>query len=151
MALETFGVTPAAVKAHHFPQLSSGFSLSSSPSSVTVTEMIQSEAAELGGALRVEGLDASSLTALANPNAYAWCADTIRLGAAIRAGRAMTGVNADVIKAWDAELQYRYKELDAKSLALLGDASSPAGGDANAVRSHITDDLVMPFSRDDKL
>jgi hypothetical protein len=150
MALERFGVTPTQVRNHHLPGVAN-FSASSNPSAATVQEMIDAEAAELAGKLKVEGLSASAISAVDNPAAYAWCADTIRLGAAVRAMRAMVGQNPAVVQALVVEVNARYDELDREGLGLLADVTVPLD-EANAVRSHLAGDTVTaPFSRDDEL
>lgn len=152
MALNTFGVTPTQVRDHHVPGVSD-FSASSNPKAATVTTMIAAEAAELAGRLKSEGLDASGINAVDHPAAYAWCADTIRMGAAVRAMRAMAGQNPAVVQALASEVNERYEELDRENLALLADAPAVTN-EAGAVRSYIgsaTSDILPPFSRDDEL
>lgn len=140
MSIVTFGVDAGAVKAFHFPQLSSAFSPNSNPTAVTVAAMIESSAAELAGRLADEGSDAGVLFtgATAYPNAYAWCAETVRLGAAVRVGPAITGANPDVIKLWSEQLKARYKRLEDYGLSELGDAPIPAES-SNGPRTHIAD------------
>ena len=154
MALNVFGVTPDKVRRHHFPTLS-GFSASTTPDTDTVTEMIQSEAAELAGRLRAKGADASAITSDDNPAGYAWCADTIRVGAAARAVRAMPGSNPAVVKALTDEVDIRYQELDDVGLTILGDVAGVETG-ANAPRSYFRTgeadaDEVARFRMDDEL
>lgn len=139
MAIQTFGVTAAKVRAHHFPQISE-FSANSNPTSSTVGEMIEEAAAELAGALRREGLSATTLAeddGSANPEAYAWCAATIRLGAAARTIQSMTGQDPEVAKAWEKRYRDRLKALDGGGAEVLGDAGLPVQA-SNGPRTHIT-------------
>jgi hypothetical protein len=161
MAIATFGVTYSTVRAHHFPQIAD-FSANSNPTSTTVTQMVSASAAELGGKLRAEGLTPSSLESDASSEAYAWCAETVRLGAAIRAIKAMTGQDPAVCQAWERVLKERFDTLASLGHLALGDASAPSE-QADGPRSHIsnhsldtgdTDDIsdVIPvFRRSDAL
>jgi len=167
MALQTFGVTHQKVKAHHFPQLQGDFSASSNPSSATVTEMVEAEAARLDGKLRQKDVDPATAATLDGgnpkyPAAYNWCADTIRLGAAVRVIRAMAGQDPAVAKAWEEELRERYSDLDKWGHATLGDIPAPAQ-QSMGPRSHLKansldtgdetliSDAIPAFRRDDEL
>lgn len=148
MALQTFGVTAAKVAAHHFPQLSGGFSANSSPTTTTVGEMIDAEAARLAGKLRAKAVTPSTVdNSSTYPEAYNWCADTIRLGAAVRAARAMVGQNPAVVDAWEKELAARYADLTKHGYIALGDAPEPSES-ATGPRTHI-DELSLTTGTSD--
>jgi hypothetical protein len=161
MAISTFGVTYSAVQAHHFPQLSN-FSTTSNPKATTVTEMISASAATLAGKLRAEGLTPSAIEAVTSSEGYAWCAEAVRLGAAIRVLPAMTGVDPAVAKAWQATLDAKWEALAALGYLALGDASAPSQ-EADGPRSHISNhgldtgdtadvsDVIPTFRRSDVL
>lgn len=128
MALETFGITFTGVRDHHFPQ-SQQFSTTSSPKAATVTEMIDESAAELAGKLRAQGLTPSSLTLATYPEAYAWCAETVRLSTAIRVFPAVTGGKDEAqLAGWKRRLKDRYADLATHGFRALGDAPEPSQG-----------------------
>lgn len=136
MTVSIFAVTYSKVRAHYFPQLSD-FSGSTNPTSTTVGEMIDAEGARLAGALSKVGVSASTVSADAGatyPAAYAWCQDTLRLGAAVRVARAMSGTSA-VSERWQTELDGRYEDLLDNGAVALGDAPTTAA--ASGPRSHI--------------
>lgn len=161
MAVIVFGVTYTTVRNHHFPQLSD-FSASSNPTSTTVTEMVAAAGAELAGYLVAEGLTPSSLDDDTGTDAYAWCAETVRIGAAFRAARAMTSQDPEVVRAWEDDYRERLKRLDELGATALGSSAS-GGEEPNGPRTHIdhhdldtgdTDDIsdVIPrFRRSDML
>lgn len=134
MSLATFTVTYTKVRNHHFPLLPN-FSASSDPSSDTVTEMIQDSAAELAGKLSAKGVDSTAITSDDHPQAYQWCAETVRLGAAIRAIQAMASRDPEVAKAWQKKLDARFEALEEYGAEALGDA--PASDTANGPLTHI--------------
>jgi|GEM_PF-4419558 len=164
VAISTFGVTYSKVREHHFPALSGDFSTTTSPKATTVTEMIEAEAAKLHGRLEAKNVTPSAIDLAPStyPAAYAWCAETIRLGAALRAVRAMFNQDPSVAKAWAAELKERYDDLDKLGATALGDAPVPSE-EANGPRWHganhdlDTGDeteistLIPRFRRDDEL
>lgn len=146
-----FGVAHGDVRKHHFPQLPGEFSDNSNPTDDTVTEMIEVEGAILSGRLSAEGGSATSINddgGVDYPAAYSWCADLVRLGAAIRAFRAMTGQDPNVVKAWKEEYEQRYKDLSEKGLVVLGDAPLPAQS-ANGPRTHINEHSLDTGSEED--
>ena len=134
MSLATFTVTCTKVHAHYFAK-QSDFSAYSNPSSSTVTEMIQDSAAELAGKLSAKGVTASDITSADHPQAYQWCAETVRLGAAIRAAQTMTSADPEVVKAWQKKLDARFKALEDWGAEALGDAGADA--DAAKIQTHI--------------
>lgn len=163
MAIQVFGVTYQKVRAHHFPQMQVDFSVHSNPTAATVAEMIEASAAELAGALRKEGLSATTLVADTASEAYSWCAETIRLGAAARVIGAMTQQDPEVAKAWLKRYEARLEALDEGGAEILGDAAVPSDGGGNGPRTHIqslgldvgssdlASDLIPTFRRSDKL
>lgn len=134
MSLPTFGVTYTTVRDNHFPQLSN-FSASSGLAAATVTEMVKDSAAELAGKLVVKGITPSAIDSSSHPIAYQWCAETVRLGAACRAIKAMTNADPAVAKSWQDRLDARLKSLDENGAEALGDA--PATANANGPLTHI--------------
>lgn len=134
MSLATFSVTYTKVRAHYFPQLAN-FSATSQPTSDTVTEMVQDSAAELAGKLSAEGIEASGIDATANPQGFQWCAETVRLGAAIRALKAMTGQDPKVAESWQKRLDERFEALDEWGAETLGDVSVASAG---SILTHIS-------------
>jgi hypothetical protein len=163
MAISVFGVTHTKVHDHHFPQVAA-FSTASKPTATIVGEMVDEEAAKCAGALRAEGIEPATISAAqaTYPEAYAWCAETIKLGAALRAIGAMSGQNPEIAKTWKLALDERYEDLDARGWVALGDAPAPSQ-DANGPRTFIdslsldtgdTDDdsdLEPTFRRSDSL
>lgn len=163
MAIETFGVTADSLRAHHFPHFAGGaFSVTSKPSLATVTEMVSAAAAELAGYLSAEGVSASSLTEADTPNAYAWCADTVRLGAAARVARTVTNMRPEAAAVWQAAFDARVTMLEDNGYVVLGDAPATSE-EPNGPRSHIgahdldtgdeadISDVVPRFRRSDSL
>jgi hypothetical protein len=160
MAITTFGVTPNSLRDHHFPR--AAFSAQSSPTATTVGSAIDSAAAELAGYLSSEGVTPSSITAGAYPAAFAWCAETVRLGAAYRTAQSGTATDPEVAKAWREEYQARLKRLEDYGASALGDAPAPAES-SNGPRTHIdhlgldtgseldASDAIPVFRRSDSL
>lgn len=163
MALSLFGVTYSTVRAHHFPQLSN-FSVNSHPTLTTVGEMVDASAAELAGRLRSKGINPATISAASAtyPEAYAWCADATRMGAAARAYRAMSGQDPEVARALEARLEALWRQLDEYGYLALGDAPAPSE-EVNGPRTHISSlsldtgdeldasDVVPTFRRSDAL
>lgn len=138
MPVPVFAQTHTTVHDHFFPSLAA-FSGSTKPTSTIVGEMVTAEAARLYGALAAVSVSASTISTDAGttyPAAYAWCQDTVRLGAAIRVMQAIAGAGA-VPKAWTEELEKRYKLLEEKGYLALGDAPSPSES-VSGPRSHVT-------------
>lgn len=143
MSIATFGVTAAAVKQHHLPQLAD-FSANSSPSSTTVGTMISDAAAEVGGVLVRIGVDPADLTADTIP--YQRCAGAVRLGAAAAALRASTQANPDGVRELQRLFEKFLKDLEAGGAAWLGDESldgsdaGPGGPSTHVSRLNLTVD-----------
>ncbi len=162
MAILVYGVTAAKLRAHHFPQQAGEFSTTTKPTAITVGETIDDAGADLAGKLRAKGIDPAAIVSASTPEAYAWCARTVRLAAAIETLGAMTGQDPAVGKKWATELRARLDDLDARGYLALGDAAAPAQ-QANGPRWHgatyelSTGDvadvstLVPRFRRDDQL
>lgn len=160
MAISVFGVTYTAVHAHYFPSIGV-FGAGTVPTSATVAKMIDAEAASLAGALAGAGLSPAALEATTTTAAYAWCADAIRLGAAIRCAEAMQGWSA-VPAAWRDSLKAKYDLLDKSGAVVLGDAASDSSVANSVFRSHTTEhdlendqtnisNVTARFTRDDAL
>lgn len=136
MTISTFGVVYGDIQAHFFPSFT--FGASSTPTSTAVTGMITAAAAKLAGRLMMQLITPSTLTDTASAY-YAWCADAIRLDAAIHAARAMAGPGIDT-KLWEDELDQKYKELQMFGYLALGDAPAPTPSTAGTgPRTHITE------------
>lgn len=161
MAIQTFDVTHTSVHDHYFPSLAA-FGAGTKPTSTIVGEMVNAESAKLAGALLAVGLSATTINNSSTyPNAHAWCAETIRLGAAIRVMTAIAGAGA-VPEAWKEDLAARYKTLSELGYVALGDAPA-AADEANGPRSHISEhdldtgdedlisDVIPVFRRSDML
>lgn len=160
-APSTFGVTAALVRRAYFPHLDE-FSASSVPVALRVTEIIADAAADLEGKLSQEDLAASAITDSASA-AYRWCANTLRLASAISALQEMASADPEVVKAWQARLNARYKDLaDNGYLALGGGVSAPsqqADGPSHHIDEYGLDidetsdlsDATNPFRKSDDL
>lgn len=135
MAIPRFGVSVANVRAHYFPSRAA-FSSTSTPTEDTVSEIVNAAAADLAGKLAAAGATATSITASASPSAFAWCADYVRLGSAVRVMEAMAGAGA-VPAFWRQELKDKRQDLQVTGLSVLGDAPTP-GGEYLGARSHVT-------------
>ena len=165
MAVTTFGVTAAVVRADYFPHLSD-FSTDSNPTLATVSRIIDQKAATLEGRLKQESITASAIT-VATDAAYLWCQATLTLMAAIRSMEAAAQQDPAILKAWRAELVERWTELDDKGYLALGlgtGVGAPSGNRPNGPTHHITSlgistadvatdasSIDAPFRRDDKL
>ena len=158
MSLDVFGVTYTKVRDHYFAHVAN-FSTTSHPAASIVTEMIQDSAAELAGKLSAKGLDSADITSDDTPQAYQWCAETVRLGAAIRVAQTMTTQNPDVAKAWQAKLDLRFEALEEWGAEALGDATASTTGASiiTHINNHSLDTTVdgeepsnaIPFLRGD--
>lgn len=162
MAVSVFGITYTGVRNHYFPSLAD-FGASTKPTATSVTEMIDREAARLTGALSAADVAAATISdaPATYPAAYAWCQDTIALGAAIRVMRAISGEGAVPTK-WREELESRYATLRKNGAVTLGDAPAPAqltAGPRTHISNHSLDtgdtddisDVIPVFRRDDAL
>lgn len=137
MPVPVFGVTHAAIRSHYFPSRNA-FDANSKPTATAVGEMIDAEAARLSGALSAIDVSASTISTDAGstyPSAYAWCQDTIRLGAAIRVMFAIAGAGS-VPDFWVEQLEARYTALAEFGFSVLGDAPRP---DQLGPRSHVSE------------
>lgn len=135
MTASTFDVTAASVKAHHLPLLD-GFSASSSPSLATVTEMVTEESARLAGALALEAIDASAITAASA--AHYQCKRILRLMVAVRVIQSMTGGQPELLKAWATEIEAWLAALGEGGATFLGDGATATGdADPDGPTTHI--------------
>ena len=161
MAITLFSVVAESVRTHHFPQQTQAFSTTSRPTSAAVLEMIDASAAELAGRIRTAGITPSTITGT-YPEAFAWCAECVRLGSAIRVIAAMTGQDPAVKKAWEAKLAEKWALLAERGYLALGDAPAPtavSGGPLSHISSHSLDtgdaddmsDVIPTFRRSDSL
>ncbi len=161
MAITVFGVVHGSIRDHHFPQQQQSFGATSKPTATVVGEMIDASAAVLAGKLRAESITPSSITTT-YAEAYAWCAEAVRIGAAIRAFPAMTGQDPEVLKAWRATLDAKWADLDERGYLALGDAPAPtvpADGPTTHINEHSLDtgdtadisSVIPRFRRDDQL
>lgn len=119
MTVETFSVVADDVRAGYFPNWSA-FSATTKPTSTQVAVFISEEAADLAGHLAVEDVTVSSSNPAASSAALAWCQKTLRLAVAIRVMRASTAQNPEVAKAWQEELDSRYKMLERMGATVMG-------------------------------
>jgi len=163
MTVPVFGINAASIRSHYFPSLAA-FSVSTKPTDTTVGEMIDREAGRLVGALKAVSVVASTISADAGatyPSAYAWCQDTIAIGAAIRVMRAISGEGA-VPSLWREAIEAKYKYLAEKGWVVLGDAPQPSQsvtGPRTHIGNHALDtgdesdisDVVPRFRRSDAL
>ena len=163
MTIATFGVTVDSVRAHHFPHLSP-FSSSTSPTSTTVSEKLNVEAARLAGALLGEAIPTSAI--LADTPEYAACQGILRIMVARACLEAMTGTNPELAKRWDTTIKEWFENLDELGPTFLGNNSlgTLEASDADGPTDHIgelglevgtdtTDasDAIMPLRKDDLL
>lgn len=161
MPPSTFAVTHVDVRDQYFPN-GDPFSGNSVPTADAVTKIILGRAALLEGKLAAEDVAASSIT-VATSSAYLWCADTIRLAAAIKVMQGMTSQDPDVLKSWAAELRERFDDLAASGYLALGDGVTAPAEQADGPNHHIDEfnlevrntadipDLTEMPSRDDEL
>lgn len=163
MSIATFGVTADSVRAHHFPHLSP-FSSSTSPTSTTVAEKLDVEAARLAGALLGEAIPTSAI--VPGTPEYAACQGILRLMVARSCLEAMTGANPELAKRWDGQIEEWFSDLDELGPTFLGndDLGTLEASDADGPTDHIgelglevgtdtTDasDAIMPLRKDDLL
>lgn len=163
MALSLFGATAAVLASDYFPH-SGGFNTATKPTEAAVGRAIDRSAAELAGKLAAQGVTAATISGAPStyPAAYAWCAETVLLGTAVRVSQAMLQADPEQAKAWAAQLKARFEALEEEGSDALGDA--PAGDDsASGVSTHISangletddaddmSDCVPRFRRSDEL
>lgn len=160
MTVTTYGVAADDVRADHFPHWTA-FSATTNPTSTRVAVLINEEAADLAGALRVKSVDPTSITDSAS-EAYAWCAKTLKLAVAVRIFGSVTAANPEGRKALQDELSARLDWLQKHGLELGGAqtllSTSPEGPTSHITRYGLTtaDPSCMsstesPFHKDDKL
>ena len=136
MTANTFSVTADAVRRHHFPAFDA-FGPASSPTEVTVGEVIDEEAARLAGWLALENVDAAGITD-STSSAWLQCARIVKLLTAIRLVGAMTGLDPELVRAWRFEVDEWKKGLDEGGTAFLGDGAEASGSsDPDGPTTHI--------------
>lgn len=137
MALVTFSVDPESVRRHHFPFLPA-FAAGSRPTSATVTEAIEEEAARMAGALALETIDAASIT-VGSP-AYIACRATLRLAVAARLARDIPGTDSALSQRWREAVDAWYEALDEGGDTFLGEgAVSTAASDPDGPTDFISE------------
>ena len=146
MTINVFGVDADSLRRHYFPHLD-GFSTSSAPTLVTVTERIQRAGARLGNHLYLRNIDAGTIIDATSP-AWAWCAETLSLIAAIRLAQVMSGLNADVVKGWQADLDERFKLIEDNGEAALGPGVDSFGESQSAGPTDFIDELAIDTGDD---
>lgn len=124
-----FGVVVDSVRRHYFPQWPS-FSSKSNPTSSTVEEAIDEEAATLAGKLAMRSVDVDDINAIDTPLANAWCAATLKLMVAIRIAPAVTGLDPAMVQRWSKELRARLTELEQNGATVLGDVTADEEADS---------------------
>lgn len=149
MTVSIFGVTHGSVRRHHFGQ-QTDFSATTSPTSTTVGEKIDAQAARLEGKLRLKGITASAITDTASA-AYIWCADTLRLMTAISIQPVALGIDSDEAARWRADLKERLADLEERGADALGDGAT---ADATASEpegpiTHFTENTGIDTGDDD--
>lgn len=124
MASSDFGVTADSIRRHHFPNLDA-FSTASRPTAATVAECIEEEAALMAGALALENVSASAITA--DSDAYVLCRKTLRLQVAARLARDIPGADSDLARSWQASVEAWYASLAKGGASFLGDGAAASG------------------------
>lgn len=161
--MNTFGVVADTIRTEYFTWLEA-FSTTTNPSSATVLVVIGKQAAMLAGRLKMESISADNITDASYPVAYSMCADVLGKMAAVAIGQNMTGMNAELLKAWQTAIDAWFKALNDNGAVFLGDAALEADGAPPdgptthinhfglSVTSGIEPSSIDPiFSRDDKL
>lgn len=160
MASSSFGLDAESVRRHHFPN-ADAFSSGGRPSSATVAEVIEEEAASMAGALALELVDASTITVASS--AYAACRKTLRMQVAAKLVRLMSGVDSSIAKSWDDEVARWYEALAEGGASFLGDGATASGtSDPDGPTSHATEvttrsswadasSTTPPLRKDDRL
>ncbi len=162
MANPTYSVVYTDIAAEFFPQVANGFHAQSTPTSTTVTTIIAQAAAELNGVLAEIDITASGIDVSGEPQAFAWCQETVKLGAAYRVARALGSSDTPVAKAWEKSCNARLAALKANP-GILADATQPTNptmGLRSFTRAlsletpdstEYTDNVVPTFRMDDEV
>lgn len=147
-ALNIFGLTAEAVRAHHFPN-ADAWVASSRPSSTAVGEAIDEEAGLMAGKLALELVNAAAITT-ATSSAYLHCRKILRMQVASRVAKDMLGMDPSIAKAWDAAVAQFYKDLDEGGASFLGDGATATGSsDADGPTSHVSVNALETLAADD--
>lgn len=165
MALSLFGIAAADVRKHHFPYWSD-FSVNSSPTLATCTELIDDCAGELAGKLLGESIDAADVLALgATAAPYVSCRRQLRKMAALAILLSSTSQDPDVAKKWQKEIDAWFDGLLKGGATFLGDTTlTTAASNPDGPTSHISEygldigtpatdasDVIPPFRKSDIL
>lgn len=135
MASSLFDVTAESTRRHHLPNLNA-FSESSAPALSAVTEAVDEEAAVLAGALALENVDASAITA--GSPAWLQCRRVLRMMVALRILRDMRGDNGELSQAWAGEVGRWLKALEDGGASFLGEGATATGtADPDGPTTHI--------------
>ena len=135
MAINLFGVDADAVRRHHFA-FSDAFDTSTTPTLVTVTEIITAQGAILEGKLLAELVNPATITDNSTA-AYLWCADTLRLMAAPMVVRAGLQADEALVTSIEADRNARLAELEANGYLALGDGVAVPSVAANGPTTFI--------------
>lgn len=136
MASSLFGLDAESVRRHHFPNFDA-FSAGGRPSLATVSEAIEEEAAHMAGALALELVDASAIAPASS--AHNTCRRILRMQVAARLARDIPGIDSELARAWDAQVQRWYEQLDEGGVSFLGDGATATGNsDADGPTSHLS-------------
>jgi hypothetical protein len=138
VTVSTFGLTAAILRADYLPQ-ADDFSTSSSPTTATVTRLLNQKAAELEGKLQKEAISPSGITS-ATSAPYLWCQETLGLMVMIRVAGLMRGTNSELVKEWQVRLDDRLASLEEDGGTALGDPTlSSSASDPDGPTSHVTE------------
>jgi hypothetical protein len=139
VATQVYGVTPDVLHDRFFPT-APAFSPTSRPPLAVVEAIIASVAAPLNSVVRGLGRDPATVTAADHPEAFAFLADTLQLGAHRRVGSA--GIQGGLTKAMEAdadEFKDRLVGLQQTPGTWLPELVSVATEASVMVASHVTD------------
>jgi hypothetical protein len=136
VASSSFGLDAESVRRHFFPN-ADAFSASSRPSSSTVAEVIEEEAAAMAGALSLESISADAIAVASS--AYRTCRRILRMQVAAKLIRLMSGVDTELAKSWDVSVADWYAKVASGGASFLGDgASTPGEADPDGPTWHGT-------------
>lgn len=125
--MNDFDVDETTIRNEYFTWMEA-FSTTTNPSAATVLVVIGKQSAMLAGRLKMESISADSITEADYPVAYSMCADVLGKMAAVAIGQNMTGMNAELLKAWQAAIDAWFKALSDNGAVFLGDSGLEASG-----------------------
>lgn len=138
---QVYGVTADSVTEQYFPTAHPLPAVGKVTTS-SVAKMIEGVSASVNAVVRAAGVLPDSVSETAHAEAWAYLADTVRLGTAVRVAQVgMLGVEADAVKAWRAEFEARLQQLREDPGTWLPGLVDPAAGGGD-VFSHVTDPTV---------